>query len=120
VTARSENVFEVEDLMPKTVSPVHSTRLRFYHEPSLEVTADIHAHLAHQNQGYEVYKLLDLRYDAESKEFQAQVSWLGFDEAENTWEPLISLHEDIPSNFLNLLAHLPDRDLAQRARAVLP
>jgi hypothetical protein len=120
VAARSDHVFDVEDLLTKAVAPVHSTRLRFYHDPSLEVTADIHAHLAHQNQGYEVNKLLDLRYDPESKEFYAQVSWLGFEEADNTWEPLLSLHEDIPTVVFNLLAHLPDRTLAHRARSSLP
>jgi hypothetical protein len=120
LATRSDHVFDVEDLLTKAVAPVHSTRLRFYHDPSLEVTADIHAHLTHQNQGYEVNKLLGLRYDAESKELYAQISWLGFEESDNNWEPLLSLHEDIPSVVLDLLAHLPDRALAQRARSALP
>jgi hypothetical protein len=120
VLARSDHVFDVEDLLTKTVYSVHSSRLRFYHEPSLEVTADIQAHLSHQIQGYEVKDLLDLRYDYDCKELSVLVSWLGFDEADNTWEPLLSLHEDIPSVILHLLAHLPDRVLAQRALSALP
>ena len=120
VLARSDHVFDVEDLLTKHVASVHSSRLRFYHDPSLDVTADIQAHLAHQNLGYEVQDLLALRYDSDSKEFSALVSWLGFDEADHTWEPLLSLHEDIPSVVLHFLAHLPDRALAQRALSALP
>ena len=73
VLARSDHVFDVEDLLTKHVVSVHSSRLRFYHDPSLDVTADIQAHLAHQNLGYEVQDLLALRYDSDSKEFSALV-----------------------------------------------
>jgi hypothetical protein len=111
---------DVDDLLTKAVSPVHSTSLRFYHHPSLEVTADIQAHLANQNHGYEVHSLLGLRYEAESKEFSVLVSWLGFDEADNSWEPLFRLHEDIPRVVLDLLQSFPDRSLAQRALDAFP
>jgi hypothetical protein len=60
---RSDYVYEVEDLKTKVVTFIHSTRLRFYHDSSLDVTADILAHLAHQNTGYEVRAFRDLKYD---------------------------------------------------------
>jgi RNase H-like domain found in reverse transcriptase/Reverse transcriptase (RNA-dependent DNA polymerase)/Integrase core domain/Integrase zinc binding domain len=120
VATLSQFVFEVEDLLTKIVTPVHSTRLRFYHDPSLSVTADILAHLAHQTQGYEVDALLDLRYDPEAKAFLIQVSWLGFEATDNTWEPLLTLYEDIPSAVLQFLASSPDRALASRASNTLP
>jgi hypothetical protein len=117
---RSDYVTDVEDLLTKAVSPVHSTRLRLYHDPSLEVTADIKAHLANQKQGYEVKALIELRYEAESKEFSVLVSWLGFDKADNSWEQLLRLHEDIPRVVLDLLQSFPDRSLDQRALDALP
>jgi Integrase core domain/Integrase zinc binding domain len=120
VATLSPFVYEVEDLLYKTVTPIHSTRIRFYHDPSLEVSADLLAHVAHQSQGYEVQDLLDLRYDSEAQQFVILVSWLGFDVDDNSWEPLLSLHEDIPSVVLAFLAALPDRDLAARASEALP
>jgi hypothetical protein len=102
------------------VTHIHSTRIRFYHDPSLEVSADLLAHVAHQSQGYEVQDLLDLLYESEARQFVILVSWLGFDVDDNSWEPLLSLHEDIPSGVLAFLAALPDRDLAARASEALP
>jgi hypothetical protein len=99
------------------VTPIHSTRIRFYHYPSLEVSADLLAHVAHKTQGYEVQDLLDLRYDSEAQQFVIIVSWLGFDVDDNSWEPLL---EDILSVVLAFLDALPDRDLAARASEALP
>jgi hypothetical protein len=44
------------------------------------------------------------------------VSWLGFDEAENTWKPLANLAEDVPELVERLLENLLDKDLAAAAR----
>jgi hypothetical protein len=97
VATRSDYVYEVEDLITKVVTSIHSTRLRFYHDSSLDVTADILAHLAHQNTGYEVRAFRDLKYDAESKAYYILVSWLGFEEDDNTWESLLQIYEDLPA-----------------------
>jgi hypothetical protein len=120
VATRSDYVFDVEDLATKVVTSVHSTRLRFFHDASLDITADLHAHLAHQNQCYEVKALRQLRYDSEAKAFSVLVSWSGFEEADDTWEPLLTLHQDIPREILDFLRRLPDRPLAMRALASLP
>jgi hypothetical protein len=120
VGTRSDFVFDVEDLNKKLITSIHSTRLRFYHDSSLDVTTDILAHVAHQNLGYEVRALRDLSYNSEEKAFYALVSWLGFEEADSTWEPLLVLHEDIPKDVTTFLQDFPDRSLAAQARAVLP
>ena len=120
VSTLSEHLYDVEDLLTKAVSSIHSSRLRFYHDASLEVSADLHEHLSHQNQGYEVRALQQLAFNAEDKIFLVLVSWKGFEEADDTWEPLLSLHEDIPQEVLTFLGKVSDRSLAARARASLP
>ena len=88
----SDYVFEVEDMITGVVTPEHATRLHLYSDASLDVSAELLTHIAHANQGYDLKALTDLRYDQETKSFQALVSWLGFDELDNTWEPLDTLY----------------------------
>jgi hypothetical protein len=70
----SDFLFEVEDLRDGKLSQVHAQRLRFFHDASLNVTAELIEHVAHNEQGYEVLALKDLRFDPESKQFMVLVS----------------------------------------------
>jgi hypothetical protein len=120
LATRSDHVYEVEDITTSVVTPVHPTRLRFYHDSSLEITAEIQAHLAHQKRSYEVSAFRDLRYDAESNSYYVLVSWVGFEESDDTWEPLQILYEDLPKDFLSFLHSFTDAVLAADARGSLP
>jgi hypothetical protein len=120
VGTRSDHVYEVEDINTSVVTHVHSTSLRFYHDSSLEITAEIHAHLAHRRSSYEVNAFRDLRYDAESKSYYVLVSWVGFEESDDTWEPLQILYEDLPKDVLSFLHSFADAVLAADARGSLP
>jgi hypothetical protein len=81
VGTRSDHVYEVEDITTSVVTHVHSTRLCFYHKSSLEITAEIQAHLAHQKSSDEVSAFRDHWYDAESKSYYVLVSWVSFEES---------------------------------------
>jgi hypothetical protein len=120
VSARSDHIFDVEDLITKVVTSVHATLLRLYHDSSLDETVDLLVHVAHQQQGYEVRAFRDLRYDAEDCEYHKLVSWLGFDEADNTWEPLLVLNEDLPHDVIAFSQQFSGASLAASARATLP
>jgi hypothetical protein len=61
VSTLSEHVYEVRSLDTESVQAIHATRLRFYHDPSLNITADLIAQIAHNNQGYAVRALRSLR-----------------------------------------------------------
>jgi hypothetical protein len=50
VETRSDYVYEVEDLITKLVTIILSTRLRFYHDSSLDFTADILASRASKHE----------------------------------------------------------------------
>jgi hypothetical protein len=41
VSALSDHVYEVQDLLNGRISTIHATRLRFFHDPSLDVNADL-------------------------------------------------------------------------------
>jgi hypothetical protein len=94
--ALSDWVFSIEGLITGKCVDVHSSRLRIYHDASLELYAEFIEHIAHNEKGYPVECLLELKYSKEDKRFMAFVSWLGFLQQESTWKPLISLHEDVP------------------------
>jgi hypothetical protein len=119
VTAHSDHVYEVEDTTTSVVTNVHSTRLRFYHDSSLEITAEIQAHLAHQKSSYEVSAFRDLRYDVDSKSYYVFVSWVGFEESDDTWEPLQIIYEDLPKYVVSFLHSFEDAVLAADARGSL-
>jgi hypothetical protein len=115
----SDLVYEVQDLINDGITSVHTSRLRFYHDPSLDISADLLAQISHNNQGYTVQSLDDLRYDPEGQEFLVLVSWLGFEPQENTWEPLLQLSEDIPDLVRQLLVAFDNVSLAAKARDCL-
>jgi hypothetical protein len=83
------------------------------------VNADLLAQIGHNNQGYQVRSLLELRHDSVSNEFQILVSWLGFESGDDSWEPLLQLYEDVPDLVKDFVGSYPDHSLAERARACL-
>jgi hypothetical protein len=115
----SDHVYEVQGLETSAIAPVHSTRLRFYRDSSLDVFFDLLAQIAHNNSGYEVHSLRALRYEADAKQYSVLVTWLGFEPEDSTWEPILSLHEDVPDRFSRFLAKHSDRILAAGATAAL-
>jgi hypothetical protein len=86
--AISEYDFIVEDLSSGHSTTVHGSRLRLYHNASLDVTADLLAQVAHNEQGYDVQSIKDIRLEEVTGEYQLLISWLGFDTEYDSWEPL--------------------------------
>ncbi|KAF0722456.1 hypothetical protein Ae201684_018399 [Aphanomyces euteiches] len=65
----------------------HASRLKFYADTDLNVTADILAHVAHNSEGYEVESIVDARISAKTKSFEVLIKWRDLEAAENSWEP---------------------------------
>ncbi|ETL31561.1 hypothetical protein L916_15684 [Phytophthora nicotianae] len=97
VETSSNWVFTVENLLTGETKEAHATRLKFYADSSLGIAEDLLAHVAHNNEGHVVEKLLEARYDATSAMNQLLVKWRGLCELENTWEPVQNLLEDVPA-----------------------
>jgi hypothetical protein len=115
----SDHVYEIEDLESGHLLDVHSSRLRFYHDASLDVSADLLAQIAHNELGYDVRSIKDIRYDSETREHQVLVSWLVFEDSDENWEPLRVMHEDILDKVRVFLDRSPQRTLVEAALQAL-
>jgi hypothetical protein len=74
---------------------VHCSRIKFYHDASLGVSVELKAYLQYQeNTLYVVEEFLELKKVQSG--IQVLVKWMGFESAENSWEPIETLVEDAP------------------------
>ena len=117
VAISSAWVYVVEDIANHQQHEVHSSRLKFYHDASLGVTAELKSFAHESAKQYEVSRLSNLRYNTEFAHWECFTHWRGFDDVEATWEPLHQLHEDVPALTCNFLDSLdsPDASLARQS-----
>ena len=104
----SSHVYEVEDLNSHKTMKVHVQRMRFYKDSSLLVTDELKLQIAHDTTAFEVEQIKGHRHL--NKRWEFLVKWLGF-ESEDTWEPLISLFEDVHAlvkAYLKLCKNTPE------------
>ncbi|KAG3156609.1 hypothetical protein PI124_g10786 [Phytophthora idaei] len=96
VEAVSSWIFKVKNLITGDDREVHASRLKFNSDSTLDVTEELLRHIAHNSEGHVVAKLLDSRYNAETKRFELLASWRGLPNADNSWERAATLQEDVP------------------------
>lgn len=89
----NDHVYQVEDLRNGQVEDVHCTRLKFYHDPSLDTEA-IMSHVISSETGMPVQRLMRL-VDSDDG-IMVQVRWRGLPESEDTLEPVQKVFEDVP------------------------
>jgi hypothetical protein len=81
-------VFVVENLFTKELKAAHATRLRFYKDKKLNVTAELALTAEHNDhQFYVVSKILDARSNEQEMFHELLVAWRGFPVGEATREP---------------------------------
>jgi hypothetical protein len=115
----SDHVYEVEDIESGHTADIHSSRLRFFHDASQAVTAELVEQIAHNELDYDVRAIKEIRFDAGAKQYQVMVSWLGFNCDDDTWEPLPVMLEDVPDK-VNAFFKLSDKQyLVAEARRSL-
>jgi transposase InsO family protein len=99
----SEYVYETEHLITEQRRQVHITRLKYYHDPSLEITEELQQHIERQGVLYPMDEIRELRQNEISKKWELLISWKGFERIEDSWEPLEIMMEDIPIKVLEFL-----------------
>jgi len=98
VSAENQHVFSVQNIISGEVRDVHVARLRFYSDKELEVTTelkDVFQHTFTQGE-FRMEALLNIGESPDGSGYIVRVRWSGFEEDEDTWEPLRTLLEDAP------------------------
>ena len=110
---------EVQDLTSDKKQLVHAARMKFYSDSSLNVTERLIDQVAHDDTGYVVEELLDLRRNGDS--FDVLVRWLGFSSSDDTWEDVFELSHQVPKMLIKFLKdrHKVSADMSKRVKAAL-
>jgi hypothetical protein len=96
-SVESDYVFVVENLLTKELKAAHATRLRFYKNKDLNVTAELAQAAEHNDHKlYVVSKILDARYNEQEMFHELLVAWRGFPVEEATWEPYSVMAVHVP------------------------
>ena len=90
----SQWIFEISDLLTDIKHTVHATRLKYYHDPSLQITEELKSQLRFDGACFEPAAIIAHRLNVSRWEFRVQ--WVGFED-EDTWEPILQLYADVPT-----------------------
>jgi hypothetical protein len=88
-------IFEVENILDSSKKWIHGDRIRYYADRSLNVTEEIRQQFAHDAERYQIAQLKNCRKNPVTGEIEILVSWKGFSETDDSWEPIKNLFEDV-------------------------
>jgi hypothetical protein len=113
-------VFFVEYLLTKEIKAAHATRLRFYKDKDLNVTAELAQAAEHDDhQLYVVSKILDARYNEQEMFHELLVrARLGFPVGEATWELYSVMAVDVPDMVAKFMESHEDIDAVREMRSL--
>ena len=120
VRALSDLIYECEDLISGVTDTFHANRLKFYAERDLDVSEDLLETINHNEPHLQtIERIQKLRFNKALERYEVEVKWRGFDHEEPTWEPLETMHEDVPTLLHQFLQRCRNKKLAHAARATL-
>jgi hypothetical protein len=118
-SVESDHVFVVENLLTKELKAAHATRLRFYEDKELNVTAELAQAAEHNDhQLYVVSKILDARYNEQEMFHKLLVAWRGFPVGEAPWEPYSVMAVDVPDMVAKFMESHEDIDTVRKMRSL--
>ena len=97
----NENVYNIQDIVTHKTSTVHAQRMKMFADQSYEVTEDIRNQVAYDTE-FNVEKFVDWR-ENDSGELELRVRWLGFQDNEDSWEPIGRMHADVPETTIRFV-----------------
>ena len=96
VEANEFCAFTIEHLVTRNRMCVHASRLKFYHDASLNVTQEMIDHVGSQGELLKVEALLEHRWNSAFGEMEVLCRWGGLEPIEDSWERLSRLYLEIP------------------------
>ena len=96
----------MENIIDSSKKWVHGDRIRFYSDQSLNITEEIRQQFAHDAERYQIEQLKDCRRNPETNDIEILVSWKGFSDNDNSWEPLKNLYEDVRTQIVTYATKL--------------
>jgi Chromo (CHRromatin Organisation MOdifier) domain len=118
-SVESDYVFVVKNLLTEELEAAHATRLRFYEDKKLNVTAELAKAAEHKDhQLYVVSKILDARYKEQEMFHELLVAWRGFPVGEATWEPYSVTAVDVPETVAKFMESYEDIDSVRMMRSL--
>ena len=113
VNVESDWDFEIEHLVTNEKFHAHSSRLKFYCDKDLNITADLKFQITHDEMRYKIEKILD--HSLIEEEYKFLILWQGFDKEDATWEPISVLLEDVPVLLKTYILKLDNKDNLKKA-----
>ena len=113
----NQRVYEVQHLIDKSKRFAHAVRLRFFANKWYEVTEEILEEVESESNFdglFDVERLMDVRFNEESMQYEFLVHWRGFEDADDTWEPFNELFISIPDVVERFINRLEDKDVKMR------
>ena len=103
LACKSDNIFEIEDLLSSKMQDVHGRRLQFFRNKSFYITEEIKTHLSYQEN-----KLLVVQDFLRKHENSIEVitNWKGYDSSENSWVNVDIMKEDVHEMFTDFIKDL--------------
>jgi hypothetical protein len=118
-SVESDYVLVVENLLTKELKAAHATRLRFYKDKELNVTAELAQAAVHKDhQLYVVSKILNARYNEQKMFNELFVAWRGFPVGKATWEPYSVMAVDVPDKVAKFMESHEDVDAVREMRSL--
>ena len=115
--AINDYVYLVEDLRTGESEELHASRLKFYHDPTLDTDA-VMSHVLQSETGMTVQRLLRLKEHPDG--VYVVVRWKGLPNSDDTLEPLLKVNEDVPRMLERLLNRKNSpHELITKARKIL-
>ncbi|KAF1322126.1 hypothetical protein FI667_g11572, partial [Globisporangium splendens] len=111
VVEACEYYFVVEHLITKERADVHASRLKFYRDDSLNVTRELIEHVGAQDTLLGVERICSHQYNDNMKSYELLVKWKGFEDIEDSWEPVEAIRADVPDLVKRYVDQSGDRKL---------
>jgi hypothetical protein len=118
-SVESDYVFVIENPLTKELKAAHATRLRFYMNKALNITAELAQAAEHNDHRlYIVSKILDARYNEQEIFHELLVAWRGFSVGEATWKPYSVMAVDVPYMVAEFMKSHKDIDAVHKMRSL--